>query len=139
MLELALEYSLRKEHLPSFERILLQLEQTLKVTILVCENSGTSNKEIAREEKQIVRKLVLQVLHCLYNLMDNEKHISFNELMEASLVRLFFFLYHNIDILNQKLGNVATFEEALHFGGIIKSVEKYNLVLLELFEGHVRD
>lgn len=48
------------------------MEQCLKVTILVCENSG-SGKDAAREEKQIVRKLVLQVLHCLYNLMDNEK------------------------------------------------------------------
>lgn len=82
---------------------------------------------------------MLQVLHCLYNLMENEKPIHYNELMEQSLLRLFGFLYANINIINEKLGNVATFEDALHFGGIIKSVEKYNLVLIELFERHVRD
>lgn len=59
--------------------------------------------------------------------------------MEAALGRIFYFLYANIDILNQKLGNVATFQDALHFGSIIKSVERYNLVLMELFERHVRD
>lgn len=71
--------------------------------------------------------------------MENEKPIHYNELMEASIARIFHFLYANIDILNQKMGNVATFEDALHFGGIIKSVERYNLVLIELFDKHVRD
>jgi hypothetical protein len=52
---------------------------------------------------------VLEVLHGLYNLMQNELHISYNELIEGSLCRLFYFIYANIDILNQKLGNVSTF------------------------------
>lgn len=48
-------------------------------------------------------------------------------------------MFVNIDILNQKLGNVNTFEDALHFGSIIKSVENYNLVLIEMFDRHVKD
>jgi hypothetical protein len=44
MLELALEYCLRKDQLSNFTRILNQLEQVLKVTILVCENNGTPIK-----------------------------------------------------------------------------------------------
>jgi hypothetical protein len=54
--------------------------------------------------------------------MQNELRINYNELMEGSLCRLFYFIYANIDILNQKLGNVNTFQDALHFGSIIKSV-----------------
>jgi hypothetical protein len=44
MLELALEYCLRKDQMASFKRVLSQLEQVLKITVLVCENNGTLSK-----------------------------------------------------------------------------------------------
>lgn len=32
-----------------------------------------------------------------------------------------------------------TFEELLHFGGIIHNAEKYSMILVDLFDKHVRD
>lgn len=52
---------------------------------------------------------------------------------------MFMFIYANIDNLNQKVGNVNTFEEVLHFGGIIHNAEKFQMILVDLFDKHVRD
>jgi hypothetical protein len=139
MLQVSLEYTLRKHLLPSFKRLLGDLEQLIKITVLVCENCAKPAKSLPTFESNLLRKLLLQYLHFLYNLLENEAPIEFNESIERCLTRVFYFLFMNIEILNQKLGNVATFEDALHFGSIIKSVENYNLVLIEMFDRHVKD
>lgn len=74
--------------------------------------------------------------HFIYNVMDNEEDIKFNERVEESIREVFLTLFVAIGVLNEKMGALETFRDCLHYGGVMSNMDIYNLYLFQFFDRH---
>ena len=136
MSEVRVEYYLKQNLYLEFEASLVQCQTLLLSYVFCMVNTGEPTKNIPVHNNLLMKKVMLTWLHFIYNVMDNEEDIKFNDRIEECVREVFHVLFVTIGLLTDIIGIIDSFKDCLHYGSVLKNTDTYNLYIFQFFDQH---